>query len=117
MLTEALGNKEHSGCTRGVGTFAPWKTGHNWTLEDKRASKKAKRDLYENKLRERIIAEVLPRISDGGTASVSELLPSNELHWSSCASRHVASATTDTDATDYTCDNIEVIKPLILQMK
>ena len=47
VLTTALGNPEHSGRTRGVGSFAPWKTGRNWTLEDKHASKKAKKEQYK----------------------------------------------------------------------
>lgn len=47
VLEKGLGNIEHSGRTRGVGVFAPWRTGRNWTLEDKRQCKKAKKELYE----------------------------------------------------------------------
>lgn len=110
MLEKALGTPEHSGRTRGVGAFAPWKTGRNWTLEDKRASKKAKRELYENELRERIVAEVMEKIRGEGGPSVAQPAPSVDVRRSSCASRMVT--TTDTHDTSYPCDDIEVIKPI-----
>ena len=43
VLVEVLG-PEHPGRTRGVSFTAPWKTGREWKLEDKRAAKKARKE-------------------------------------------------------------------------
>ena len=59
VLKAGLGNPEHSGRTRGVRVFAPWKTGRNCTKDDKRQCKKVRKELYEKDLRQRVLAEVL----------------------------------------------------------
>ena len=84
MLIKGLGNKEHSGRTRGVSAYAPWKTGRNWTLEDKRAAKRAKKELYEKNLKESIIADILAQLRAGGDVT---LVPSPQTRRSSCASQ------------------------------
>nr|ABA94079.1 transposon protein, putative, CACTA, En/Spm sub-class [Oryza sativa Japonica Group] len=61
LLTKALGNKEHRGRTRGVGSSVPWKYGfpdYAWQYK-KRTSNKAKKDArLEAKIRESIRAEL-----------------------------------------------------------
>ena len=108
VLVAGLG-KEHPGHTRGVGVYAPWKTGCDWTLEDKRESKKAKKTLEMAELRAslkaEIIAEIMAKLRRG---ELPPLGPSPDPHQSPCASRDV---TPDTDMS-YPCDHIEVIKPI-----
>lgn len=108
VLVAGLG-KEHPGRTRGVGVYAPWKTGRDWTLEDKRESKKAKKALEMAELRATLKAEILAEVR--AELRRDELVPSGpspDPHQSSCASRDV---TPHTDAS-YPCDHIEVIKPI-----
>nr|AAP50973.1 hypothetical protein [Oryza sativa Japonica Group]ABF97982.1 transposon protein, putative, CACTA, En/Spm sub-class [Oryza sativa Japonica Group] len=61
LLTKALGNKEHRGRTRGVGSSVPWKYGfpdYVWQYK-KRTSNKAEKDArLEAKIRESIRAEL-----------------------------------------------------------
>lgn len=61
LLTKALGNKEHRGRTRGVGSSVPWKYGfpdYAWQYK-KRTSNKAEKDArLEAKIRESIRAEL-----------------------------------------------------------
>ena len=65
VLAKALGNPEHSGRTSGVGSFAPWKIGRNWTLEDKRACKKAKKEQYEVELHANFLADIMGKLRRG----------------------------------------------------
>ena len=62
VLEAGLGNPEHSGRTRGVGVFAPWKTCRNWTKDDKRQCKQARKELYEKNLRDSIKADIVVEI-------------------------------------------------------
>nr|AAM18162.1 Putative retrotransposable elements TNP2 [Oryza sativa Japonica Group]ABB47043.2 transposon protein, putative, CACTA, En/Spm sub-class [Oryza sativa Japonica Group] len=61
LLTKALGNKEHRGRTRGVGSSVPWKYGfpdYAWQYK-KRTSNKAEKDArLEANIRESIRAEL-----------------------------------------------------------
>jgi hypothetical protein len=61
LLTKTLGNKEHRGRTRGVGSSVPWKYGfpdYAWQYK-KRTSNKAEKDArLEAKIRESIRAEL-----------------------------------------------------------
>ena len=61
LLTKALGNKEHRGQTRGVGSSIPWKYGfpnYAWQYK-KRTSNKAEKDArLEAKIRASIRAEL-----------------------------------------------------------
>lgn len=61
LLTKALGNKEHRGRTRGVGSSVPWKYGfpdYAWQYK-KRTSNKAEKDArLEAKIRASIRAEL-----------------------------------------------------------
>ena len=107
VLVECLGNKEHPGRTRGVGVFAPWKTGRKWTLEDKRESKRARKELYEKNLRESLKAEIMAELR----SELKGELPARPS--SSCAS---PSVTTAMDIVSYPCDDIEV-NPLITRTK
>ena len=104
VLATALGNLEHSGRTRGVGSFAPWKTGRNWTLEDKRASKKAKKEQHEAEFRAKIVADILGQLRRGELHTL-EKQPSVDKIPSSCASQAAATIAT---GPSYRCDNIEV---------
>jgi len=61
VLVAALG-KEHPGRTRGVGVYAPWKTGRDWTLEKKRESKKARKELEKAEMIETIRAQVMEEV-------------------------------------------------------
>lgn len=113
VLVEGLG-PEKPGRTRGVGVFAPWKTGRDWTVEDKRECKKIKKELEIQKIRAdfkaEIVAEVLAELKAKGERPPSPSPDPDPLaRRSSCASRVV---TADTDAISYPCDHIEVIKPI-----
>ncbi len=61
LLTKVLGNKEHRGRTRGVGSSVPWKYGfpdYAWQYK-KRTSNKAEKDArLEAKIRASIRAEL-----------------------------------------------------------
>nr|CAE02368.2 OSJNBb0096E05.4 [Oryza sativa Japonica Group] len=61
LLTKALGNKEHRGRTRGIGSSVPWKYGfpdYAWQYK-KRTSNKAEKDAHlEAKIQESIRAEL-----------------------------------------------------------
>ena len=61
VLIAALG-KEHPGRTRGVGVYAAWKTGRDWTLEKKRESKKARKELEKAEMIETIRAQVMKEV-------------------------------------------------------
>lgn len=110
VLVEGLGNPEHPGRTRGVGAFAPWKTGRNWTLENKRECKRARQALYDENLRKKFKDEILAEIRAElvETGALPPVLIDDPRR-SSCASRVAATAGTDAS---YPCDHIKVIKPI-----
>lgn len=107
VLIEGLGNKEHTGRTRGVGAFAPWKIGRNWSLEDKRECKRARQALFEENMRKRLKEEILAELRD--VLPPSTEVPIADPRRSSCAS--TVAGTADT-AASYPCDHIKVIKPI-----
>ena len=107
VLEAGLGNKEHSGRTRGVGVVAPWKTGRNWTKDDKRQFKKARKELYEKNLRDNIKAEIVAELS-AMYPSLQLTMPSPGPRPSSCTASQEVTPTTDTDTIN-PCDTIEVI--------
>ena len=105
VLEAGLGNPEHSGRTRGVGVYAPWKTGRNWTKDDKRQCKKATKELYEKNLRQSIVAEVL-----GELKAMYPGMPMPSLAPpppSTCTDSREVTPTTDRDTIN-PCDTIEV---------
>ena len=111
---------EHPGRTRGISAIAPWKTGRDWKLEDKRACKKAKKELYEQKMREKMKNEIIEELKqefqlNGAPIPPSLLLTPPLILNSSCASSQVVTAT-DRATTSYPCDRIEVINPLIMHV-
>ena len=45
VLCQGLGTAEHTGHTRGVGSYAPWKFCRDRTRDDNRERKRAKKEL------------------------------------------------------------------------
>lgn len=100
VFIEGLGDKEHPGCTRGVGALAPWKIGLNWSLEDKRASKRARQALFKETLRKRLKEEIIAELRGIVPPSPpsTEDVPIADLHRSRCASTGTGTAGISTDA-------------------
>ena len=85
-------------------------------MEDKRACKKARKELYEKEMREKMKNEIIEELKQefqlNGAPIPPSLLPTPPLILnSSCASSQVVTAT-DRATTSYPCDHIEVTKPI-----
>ena len=123
LLIKALGNKEHRGRTRGVGSSVPWKYGfpdYAWQYK-KRTSNKAEKDArLKAKIRESIRAEPTSEFDEklesmrakirqeireeqqnpqAAAAAAHEELGSPTQKHSSCASTELAENPTSVDST------------------
>jgi hypothetical protein len=114
VLIAALG-KEHPGRTRGVGVYAPWKTGRNWDLEKKREAKKARKEEEKAEMvkaiREQVMKELCEkfRMEPQPSGPSLDVTPdTEELGHELPPSLPSLDVTPDTD-TSYPCDHIEVI--------
>ena len=114
VLIAALG-KEHPGRTRGVGVYAPWKTGRDWTLEKKREAKKARKEQEKAEMVEAIRVQVMQEVSAKFGLELPPSGPSldatpdtEELGHELPPSVPSLDVTPDTDMS-YPCDHIEVI--------
>ena len=116
VLVEALG-PEHPGRTRGVSSTAPWKTGRDWKLEDKRATKKTRKEKEQEKMKANILKQLRAELTQLGHP-LPPLLRSPAPILSSCASREItptdviANNVVTTNVISFPCDHIEVIKPI-----
>lgn len=111
VLVEVLG-PEHPGRTRGVSSTAPWKTGRNWKLEDKRAAKKARKEKEQEEMKADILKQLREELTQLGHP-LPPLLCSTAPVPSSCASREITPTdAVTTNVISFPCNHIEVIKPI-----
>lgn len=115
VLEEGLGNPEHPGRTRGVGSLVPHKYGLSQALEAKRERKRARKAAEEQRKREEFKQEILrdlraewiltPRQEQ--PAAPSPAAPSPGARRSSQGSIDRPSVHEETTST-FPCDDIEV---------
>ena len=103
VLTHGLGNPEHGGRTRAVGTYAQWKYGRDKTKDDKRERKRLKQEEAIAQMKKDILADLKASLN----CVCSPAALNTEVRRSSCGSRVVAPLL-QTD--DCPCDRIEVHK-------
>ena len=103
VLAKGLGNPEHGGRTRAVGSYAQWKYGRGKTKDDKRERKRLKQEEAIANMKKEILKDLLASINCVCTPPAPN--PA-EVRRSSCGSRVVAPLQTD----DRPCDRIEVHK-------